>query len=304
MEKIAVIGAGLMGHGIAQVFAVKGHEVSIHDPFPEALARVPERVRTNLRSLGLDESSVERIILHSNLEAAVEMADIVFEAAPENLALKQDIFRQLSMATRSGCILASNTSVIPIGEIAAKAEDPGRVLGTHWWNPPYLIPLVEVIQAPCTGSAYIENCIDLLKRAGKAAVHVKRDVPGFVGNRLQHALWREAISIVAAGICDAETVDLVVKNSFGLRLPVLGPLENADLVGLDLTLAIHSVILRHLEASPEPSPLLKRFSSEQRLGMKTGKGFYEWTQESAQRVRERLTQYLRDVIQTGARFGD
>jgi 3-hydroxybutyryl-CoA dehydrogenase len=299
MEKIAVIGAGLMGHGIAQVFAVKGHEVAIHDPFPEVLARVPERVRANLRSLGLDASSVERISVHSTLRTAVEKADIVFEAAPENLALKQDIFAQMSQATRAGCILASNTSVIPIGEIAAKAEDPGRILGTHWWNPPYLIPLVEVIQAPHTELVHLESCINLLRRAGKAAVHIKRDVPGFVGNRLQHALWREAISIVAAGICDAETVDLVVKNSFGMRLPVLGPLENADLVGLDLTLAIHNVILRHLEASPEPSPLLARYAGEQRLGMKTGRGFYEWTPEAAQAVRDRLTRHLRNAIQKG-----
>ncbi len=299
MEKIAVIGAGLMGHGIAQVFAVNGHEVAIHDPFPEVLARVPERVRANLRSLELDESCVGKIYLCGTLDAAVEKADIVFEAAPENLALKQDIFAKLATATQSNCILASNTSVIPIQEIAAKAEDPGRILGTHWWNPPYLIPLVEVIQTPATKAVYIEKCIDLLRRAGKVAVHVKRDVPGFVGNRLQHALWREAISIVAAGICDAETVDLVVKNSFGIRLPVLGPLENADLVGLDLTLAIHNVILRHLEASPEPSPLLAHYIGEQRLGMKSGKGFYEWTPESAQGVRERLTQYLRDVIQKG-----
>jgi 3-hydroxybutyryl-CoA dehydrogenase len=162
-----------------------------------------------------------------------------------------------------------------------------------------LIPLVEVIQAPDTELVYVERCIELLQRAGKIAVHVKRDVPGFVGNRLQHALWREAISIVAAGICDADTVDLVVKNSFGMRLPVLGPLENADLVGLDLTLAIHNVILRHLEASPDPSPLLARYAREQRLGMKSGKGFYEWTPESAQYVRDRLTRYLRDAINRG-----
>ena len=299
MEKIAVIGAGLMGHGIAQVFAVKGHGVAIHDPFPEVLSRVPERVKANLRGLGLDESDAERISLHSTLEATVKNADIVFEAAPENLALKQDLFAQTSKATKEDCILASNTSVIPIGEIAAKAGAANRILGTHWWNPPYLIPLVEVIQAPRTESAYVERCIDLLQRAGKVAVHVKRDVPGFVGNRLQHALWREAISIVEAGICDAPTVDLVVKNSFGLRLPVLGPLENADLVGLDLTLAIHNIILRHLEASPDPSPLLARYLADQRLGMKTGRGFYEWTPELAQQLRERLTRYLRDALQKG-----
>lgn len=299
MEKIAIVGAGLMGHGIAQVFAVRGHTVAIHDPYAEALARVPERVRANLRILGLAESAVERISLHSTLEAAVKQADIVFEAAPEDLALKQDIFAQLAAATQPNCILASNTSVIPIGEIAAKVEDARRVLGTHWWNPPYLIPLVEVVQAPRTEPLYVEKCIDVLQRAGKVAVHVKRDVPGFVGNRLQHALWREAISIVADGICDAETVDLVVKNSFGMRLPVLGPLENADLVGLDLTLAIHKVILRHLESSGAPSPLLARYAGEQRLGMKTGRGFYDWTPETAQSVRERLTRHLRSVTRKG-----
>jgi len=128
-------------------------------------------------------------------------------------------------------------------------------------------------------------------------VHARRDVPGFIANRLQHALWREAISMVAAGVCDAETVDLAVKNSFGIRLPVLGPLENADLVGLDLTLAIHNVILRDLEASGEPSLLLQKYVAGQQLGMKTGKGFYEWTPESAQEIRDRLIRHLRAVLQ-------
>ncbi len=297
MERIAVIGAGLMGHGIAQVFAGKGHAVAIHDPYPEVLSRVPERVRANLRILGLSETAVERITLHATLEDTVKDVDIVFEAAPENLALKQDIFAQLVAATSPECILASNTSVMPIGDIAARAEDPRRILGTHWWNPPYLIPLVEVVQAPHTEPVYIQKTIDLLQRVGKVAVHAKRDVPGFIANRLQHALWREAVSMVAAGICDAETVDLAIKNSFGMRLPVLGPLENADLVGLDLTLAIHNVILRDLEASGRPSPLLEKYVADRRLGMKTGKGFYEWTPESAQEVRDRLIRHLRAALQ-------
>jgi 3-hydroxybutyryl-CoA dehydrogenase len=300
MEKIAVIGAGLMGHGIAQVFAVKGHKVSLHDPIAEVLAKAPERVRANLRALGLEETAVDRISLHARLEDAVAGADTVFEAAPENLGLKQQIFVALEAATGPECILASNTSVIPITEIGSKVADGRRVLGTHWWNPPYLVPLVEVIQTERTEVRFVERCIALLRDAGKVAVHVKRDVPGFVGNRMQHALWREAISIVAAGICDAETVDLVVKNSFGIRLPVLGPLENADMVGLDLTLAIHDVILRHLEASAEPSTLLRRYADQHRLGMKTGRGFYDWTPESAQALRDRLTKHLRAATQGAA----
>jgi 3-hydroxybutyryl-CoA dehydrogenase len=300
MERIAVIGAGLMGHGIAQVFASQGHPVAIYDVMAEALARVPERVRSNLRALGEPESSADRITLHDTISSAVAGADMVIEAALEKLPLKQEIFRELAALTSPDCILASNTSVIPITAIAANVAEAGRVLGTHWWNPPYLVPLVEVIQAERTELQYVERCVALLRRIGKTAVHVKRDVPGFVGNRLQHALWREAISIVAAGICDAQTVDLVVKNSFGIRLPVLGPLENADLAGLDLILDIHNVILRDLDASPEPSPLLQQHVEEQRLGMKSGKGFYEWTAESAQQVRDHLTQHLRAATRSGS----
>jgi 3-hydroxybutyryl-CoA dehydrogenase len=300
MEKITVIGAGLMGHGIAQVFAANGHAVAVYDPNAEALAQVPERVRENLRALGHSESAARHIALHltlhENLSTAAAEADFVFEAAPEKLPLKQQIFEQLSQCTGPDCILASNTSVIPITEIAANLTDRHRVIGAHWWNPPYLVPLVEVVQSPASDSECIGRCIDLLRRVGKTPVHVRRDVPGFIGNRLMHALWREAISIVNAGICDAPTVDLVVKNSFGMRLPVLGPLENADLVGLDLTLDIQNIILPHLEASGQPNPLLTERVNERQLGMKTGRGFYQWTPESAQAVRDRLTQHLRKAV--------
>lgn len=302
MERIAVIGGGLMGHGIAQVFAVRGHSVSVYDPVPAVRRRIPEQIRANLRSLGQAETPVAQIHVHESLDAAVAEASLVIEAAPEKLALKQTIFEELAARTASHCLLASNTSVIPIGQIAARLGDGDarRVLGTHWWNPPYLIPLVEVIQAPRTEASCVQECMALLRGAGKLPVHVRRDVPGFVGNRLQHALWREAISIVAQGICDAETLDLVVKNSFGIRLPVLGPLENADLAGLDLTLDIHNVILRDLNASPEPSPLLRKYVEEQRLGMKSGKGFYDWTPEAAQKVRNRLTRHLQAASRSEA----
>lgn len=301
MEKIAIIGSGLMGCGIAAVFAASGHDVAVYDAYPDALARAPERIAGMLATLAAPAAAKERLTFHNSLQNAVYEASYVTEAAPERLELKQQIFAELDALTPPECTLASNTSVIPIGDIACKARNASRILGTHWWNPPYLIPLVEVVQASGTELRHVERTIELLRSVGKTAVHVKRDVPGFVGNRLQHALWREAISIVAAGICDAETVDLVVKNSFGVRLPVLGPLENADLVGLDLTLDIHNVILRHLESSGDPSPLLRDHVEQGRLGMKSGEGFYSnWTPEAQQRVRARLTEHLLQVIRPAA----
>ena len=295
-ERIAIVGAGLMGNGIAAVFASRGHDVTLYDPLPAALEAAPARIRTVLSDLGWDPAALDRVSFQTKLESAVQDADFVTEAAPEKLALKQDLFVRISESTGPECLLASNTSVIPIGQIGARMKDAGRLLGTHWWNPPYLIPLVEVVQAERTEPRWIAKCMDLLQRAGKRPVHVKKDVPGFVGNRLQHALWREAIALVDAGVCDASTVDQVVKNSFGIRLPVLAPLENADLVGLDLTEDIHNVILPHLSRGERPSPILCEKVRAGELGMKSGKGFYDWTPEKADEVRTRLVNHLRSVL--------
>ena len=293
MEHIAIIGAGLMGHGLAAVFANGGHEVAITDPFPEVLASVKDRIGVTMTSVGWDASAVSRIATHATLPDAVQAADIVIEAAPEKLPLKQDIFAQLEAHARADALLCSNTSVIPIGRIAERVKSKLRVLGTHWWNPPYLVPLVEVIQAEGTDPANVQRMIALLTKLGKVAVHVKKDVPGFVGNRMQHALWREAIALVDAGVCDAETVDLVVKNSFGRRLAVLGPLENADLVGTDLTLDIQSNVLPHLDRSTEPTPFLKSLVTEGNLGFKTNRGFTSWNDERKSALREKVTEHLK-----------
>ena len=231
MPRIAVIGAGLMGHGIAQVFALAGHDVSIYDSVTANLDSAKARILGNLRDLGDDQSAVERVRPTADLAAAVRDADYVVEAVLEDLTLKQKLFGEIERHVRPQTILASNTSVIPITKIMEGLRDRSRALGTHWWNPPYLVPLVEVIGTQWTSQQVIDWTIALHKAAGKMPVHVKKDVPGFVGNRLQHALWREAIALVENGICDAETVDTVVKASFGRRLAVLGPLENADLVG-------------------------------------------------------------------------
>jgi 3-hydroxybutyryl-CoA dehydrogenase len=297
--RIAVIGAGLMGHGIAQVFARAGHSVRVYDTSAAMLATLQQRIRRNLMDLGQDPAAVDRVSGHSNLAEAVGDAAFVFEAGPENLRLKQQIFADIEAAATPEAILASNTSVIPITQIMQLLQAPGRALGTHWWNPPYLVPLVEVIRTSATSTASVASMTALLAAAGKTPVTVEKDVPGFVGNRLQHALWREAISLVQNGVCDAKTVDTVVKASFGRRLAVLGPLENADLVGTDLTLAIHETVLPDLDRTPGALPLLRQLVEDGKLGMKSGEGFQHWNAEQQAALRARVLKHLQALEQQG-----
>jgi len=291
--RIAVIGAGLMGHGIAQVFALKGHEVTIYDALMASLDTVLARISANLKDLGEDETAVELIQPSPKLSEAVKYADYVVEAVSEDLLLKQKLFKEIEEHVRPEAILASNTSVIPITKIMQRLKKRERALGTHWWNPPYLVPLVEVIGTRWTSPEAIDWTMQLHAEAGKTPVHVKKDVPGFVGNRLQHALWRECISLVENGICDAETVDTVIKASFGRRLAVLGPLENADLVGTDLTLAIHKTVLPAIDKRSGPSPYLKKLVKDGKLGMKSGEGFRSWTPEQQAELRSKVLQHLK-----------
>jgi 3-hydroxybutyryl-CoA dehydrogenase len=291
--RIAVAGAGLMGHGIAQVFALAGHEVTIYDTVAASLDSAKARILANLKDLGDDQAAVERVRPCRELAEAVRDADYVVEAVLEDLPLKQKLFVEIERHVRPETILASNTSVIPITSIMEGLRDRSRALGTHWWNPPYLVPLVEVIGTQWTSPQAIDWTIALHKAAGKMPVHVKKDVPGFVGNRLQHALWREAIALVEHGICDAETVDAVIKASFGRRLAVLGPLENADLVGTDLTLAIHQTVLPDIERRGGPSPYLEKLVADGKLGMKAGEGFRRWTPEQQQALRAQVLAHLK-----------
>jgi 3-hydroxybutyryl-CoA dehydrogenase len=293
--KIAVIGAGLMGHGIAQVFALAGHDVTITDSFTQNLETATARIAANLRDLGEDESAVTRVRACADLADAVRNADYVVEAVSEDLALKQKLFADVERHVGADTILASNTSVIPITAIMQGLTGRGRALGTHWWNPPFLVPLVEVIETQWTTAETVAWTMQLHEAAGKKPAHVKKDVPGFIGNRLQHALWREAISLVEHGICDAETVDAVVKASFGRRLPVLGPLENADLVGTDLTLAIHNIVLPAIDSRPEPSPYLQQLVADKKLGFKSGEGFRKWSAEAQAAVRVKLMRHLKSM---------
>jgi 3-hydroxybutyryl-CoA dehydrogenase len=291
--RIAVVGAGLMGHGIAQVFALAGHQVTITDSFAKNLETVKSRIAANLKDLGDEPSAVDRVTPNPDLAEAVRDADYVVEAVLEDLPLKQKLFVEIERHVRADTILASNTSVIPITAIMQDLSRRERALGTHWWNPPFLVPLVEVIETQWTAPQTVTWTMELHRRAGKKPAHVKKDVPGFIGNRLQHALWREAIALVENGICDAETVDAVIKASFGQRIAVLGPLENADLVGTDLTLAIHETVLPAIDSRPGPSPYLKKLVDSGKLGFKSGEGFRKWSAEEQAALRAKVVAHLK-----------
>ncbi|KIC41367.1 3-hydroxyacyl-CoA dehydrogenase [Ruegeria sp. ANG-S4] len=301
-QQMAVIGAGLMGHGIALTLAKAGQYVSITDPVQEARDSLPDRIRTSMAAMGDDEATITKTLkmieIFAATEGAVRNASVVFEAAPEKLDLKQAIFAEIEEHAPESCILASNTSVMPITQIMSGLRLKNRALGTHWWNPPHMIPLVEVIKTEWTDAQVAQTMFDLLQDAGKTPVMVEKDVPGFIGNRLQHALWREAVSLVENGICDAEAVDTVIKSSFGRRLAVLGPLENADLVGTDLTLDIHENVLHDLEAHKGPSSYLRSLVNAGKLGMKSGEGFRKWAEGEADQVRQRVASHLKNLEKT------
>lgn len=289
---IAVVGGGLMGHGIAYLFAAAGHPVRVFDPDEAIRASMPTRLGLIAGLLGHDGSVIERVAVHDRLASAAAGSDLVVEAVPEKLELKRKLFAELEATVRPDTILTSNSSAIPSTEISRHLLHRDRVIGTHFWNPPHLVPLVEVIQTEWTSADTVTRTMDVLRHAGKRPVHVRRDIPGFIGNRLQHALKREAIALLAAGVADADTIDTVVKDGFGARLAVLGPLEQSDLVGLDLTLDIQDTLVPHLDRAAAASEFLRQKVAEGKLGMKTGEGFRRWTPEEAEAVRERLGQTL------------
>ena len=300
-KKVAILGAGVMGTGIAQTFAMAGHEVKIIYVYDDKLRAKPmEIMESNLRVLAenqaLEESRIPEILgrvgLTEDLEEAAAFADIIFECIVENLAVKQDYFARLDALCGESTILATNTSAISVTEIAEKSVHKERIIGTHFWNPAYLVPLVEVIRTKYVSDEVVEETFALMEKAGKCPVIVQKDVPGFLANRMQHALFREAISIVERGIATAEDVDKAIKYGFGMRLGVRAPMEVIDAGGTDLTYSIHQYLFPHIENSTEPSKLLKQKLDEGKLGFKSGEGFMKWSREDIDKSQKDLIEGL------------
>lgn len=285
ITSVAVIGAGLMGRRIAGTLARAGIEVCLTDSNAEVLPEALSVARS------MCASNDHLVTSSSEIAHAVAGKDLVIEAVVENLEIKRELFRTLRTINPTA-IIATNSSVLPVSLIAADVDSSDKTVGMHWWNPPDLIPIVEVIRGQETSDDTMNRAFELLLRANKTPVRVEKDVPGFVGNRLQHALWREAIDLVAQGICDAETVDVVARNTIGLRLAQMGPIENADYVGLDMTLAIHKQVLPSINSDPFPSPLLEQLVREGKLGAKTGQGFLSWPEGSREEAAKNLAAHI------------
>ena len=300
INNIAVIGAGLMGHGIAQEFACAGYCVLLNDISEEQLDNARLQIGNNLTLLaenGIIEQisipdTLQRIQRTTELAKAVESADFVVEAVTENLPLKQQIFENLDNLCQPHTILASNTTALMPSQIGINTHRTDKILNTHYFNPPYLIPLVELIRSPRTSDETVSVTFDLLSSIGKTPAIIEKEALGFVGPRLQAALIREAFAIVEQGIASAETVDLVVRNSFGRRLSVAGPFEVFELAGWDLVLAAFEELYKDLNSSPHINPLLREMVDSGKLGVKSGEGFYQWTEERQQILRDRMSQAL------------
>ncbi len=298
--QIAVIGAGLMGHGIAQEFASAGYNVHLQDLTDDQLETARTQIEKNLKVLaenaiiekGSTRATLERIQTHTDLEAGVENADFVVEAVTENLPLKQQVFEKLDVICPQHTILASNTTALMPSQIGANANRKDKILNTHYFNPPYLIPLVEIIRSPDTSDETVKATFELFTAIGKTPAIIEKEAPGFVGPRLQAALIREAFAIVERGIASAETVDLVVRNSFGRRLSVAGPFEVFELAGWDLVLAAFEDLYKDLNNSSDINPLLGEMVESGKLGVKSQEGFYNWTDEKIREIQERMNNAL------------
>ena len=299
IKNILICGAGMMGKNIGFVFASNpDFQVGMYDLYP---TDVEAGIRTNTKQLVekgvITEEELadrlSRISFTNDIDSdIVKNADFVIEAVFEDMKIKRETFAKLEARCRPDTIFCTNSSVMSPSEISAELKHRERFVGTHFWNPGHLIPLVEVVKSDASDHETAQTVMEVLRSVGKKPVLCRKDVPGFIANRMQHALWREAISIVEHGIADAATVDEAVRYSFGLRLPQLGPMENADMVGTDLTYNNHDYILKDLEDSHEPSPLLRQLRDEGKIGFKTGEGFQKWTPDQVAQSNAELNEYL------------
>jgi 3-hydroxybutyryl-CoA dehydrogenase len=301
IKQISVIGSGMMGHAIAEEFAVAGYEVILYGRSEDKLKQALAKIKRSLNELTeweiISENdmapTLDRLHTTTDLTEAGSNTDLIVEAVVEELEIKNELFSKLDVISPERTIFASNTSSILPSVLAAATRRPDRFLVAHYFNPPYLMPLVEIVRGNKTSDETTNMVYRLMKAMGKSPIICQKEVPGFIANRLQLVLWREAFNIVQRGIASPQDVDLAVKNSFGRRLGMVGPFELYEYIdGYDLTLQCEKYMLPDMNTSNESYPLLLEKVEKGELGAKTGKGFYDWTPEFTEAWRTKVLKGL------------
>ncbi|MDX2267054.1 MAG: 3-hydroxyacyl-CoA dehydrogenase family protein [Bryobacter sp.] len=304
LRRAAVCGTGMMGPGIAATLAVGGMETVIvarrefkaWESLDTARQVVLLLEQNGLISPAHSNRALERLSATHFFVEGVEGRDLIIESVAEDMRVKQDWIRQVEEIVAPDAYITSNTSGLSITELASEAQHPERICTTHFWNPPHLVPLVEIVMSPRTSEAMAQDLKALLERCGKAPVIVRKDRPGQLGNRLQMALVREAVNIVSEGIATVEDVDKAASLGFGLRLPVYGIFEHADIVGLDLSYKVCDYVAQDLYSEKQAPELYAMLVRRGQLGAKTGSGFYDWSKKNADQVRNLRDRWLREFL--------
>jgi 3-hydroxybutyryl-CoA dehydrogenase len=292
-SSVVIIGGGIMGGDIATIFAAGGWNVRVMSPSQKTRNALPARIADGLGKLGADAKAAANVTTHARLEDIDwKHVDLMIEAATEDLALKQKLFAQVEALARPDIPLASNTSNFPISDIGKSLKHKNRLAGTHFFMPAHLVPLVEVVSGSDTDPGIAESLCALMKSLGKAPIWVKKDVPGFVGNRIQHAMMREALYLIDEGVVSPEGVDIAVRFGFGFRFIACGPIMQKEMSGWDTNFLVGSALYPHLHNETAYPAVIKNMVDKNHLGMKTKQGFWEWTDDTAAKEKARIEKAL------------
>ena len=304
MRNAAVIGLGTMGPGIAATLARAGLHVSAFDADPAKRTKAGTgfaAAATVLSALAVPDRAAGDIVVHGSLPSCVAGADLVIETVPEDLDLKIRVFREIEAHVAEDCILASDTSGIPITRIQAGTRNPSRVIGMHWSNPPHIIPMIEVIPGEKTAPGVVTSMVETIRRTGHLPIIIRKDVPGFVENRVLYAVMRECLDLVEQGVITPEDLDACVSWGIGYKLAVVGPMALLDMAGLDIYAAVGSYLNKELSNRSDVAAYIGERTSQRKLGIKTGSGIYDYTPEKIaelQGERARKLVAVRKALQT------
>jgi 5-formyl-3-hydroxy-2-methylpyridine 4-carboxylate dehydrogenase len=295
MQNAAVIGLGTMGPGIAATLARAGMTVSAFDADPAKCAKAGEgfaAAAAVLSALAVPDRTTRGIVVHGNLSQCVAGADLVIETVPENLDLKIQVFREIEALVAEDCILASDTSGIPITRIQAGTQHPSRVIGMHWSNPPHIIPMIEVIPGEVTAPGVVTSMVQTIRRTGHLPIIIRKDVPGFVENRVLYAVMRECLDLVEQGVISPEDLDACVSWGIGYKLAVVGPMALLDMAGLDIYAAVGGYLNKELSNRSDVAAYITERTSQRKLGLKSGSGIYDYTPEKIAELQGRRARKL------------